>query len=103
MELIISNEAEEDLKNALSYFHEKVSHDVAQNFYAEWDKNLNFILANPEIGSLRLSHLLKSKIELRYFVLSKFNYYIFYSYNQKTKTILILRVMSNKRDIFNVL
>ena len=100
MELKISKAAQVDIRDVGNYYIEKDLPAQAEEFLFKLKESLNVIKSHPEIGSPRFLDIIKNK-QIRYFVLSKYNYYVFYEVVKKE--VKIIRILNSKRDIFKIL
>ena len=73
---------------------------AALNLIKELEKEANNILTFP-YGSAEYYPIKQKKNKYRRSVVK--NFHIFYTINEKTKTILVMRVLYRKRDLNNIL
>ena len=100
MKIIISTKAKRDLYEINYYFKSIGLQKIVKDFLYSF-KNIQIRLSShPEIGSQRFCKILNDS-SIRYFVLKKFDYYIFYKIEKSQ--LKIIRILSSKRDIFSIL
>ena len=99
MNIVISTKAQRDLYEINYYFKSKGLQKIAKDFLYSFKTIQSRLGAHPEIGSQRFCGILNDD-SIRYFILKKFDYYIFYKIIERQ--IVIVRVLSSKRDIFRI-
>ena len=99
MQIIVSIKAHQDIDDIINYFESKKLEEVAIDFLINFKEIKNLLILHPEIGSQRFCRILNDD-SIRYFILKKFDYYIFYKIIENQ--IVIVRVLSSKRDIFRI-
>ena len=99
MQIIVSIKAHQDIDDIINYFESKKLEEVAIDFLINFKEIKNLLILHPEIGSQRFCGILNDD-SIRYFILKKFDYYIFYKIIERQ--IVIVRVLSSKRYIFRI-
>ena len=99
MQIILSIKAHQDIDDIIDYFESKKLEQVAIDFLINFKEIKSLLILHPEIGSQRFCEILNDS-SIRYFVLKKFDYYIFYKIEKSQ--VKIIRVLSSKRDIITL-
>lgn len=96
LELYRTNEALDDISNAVDYFLE-IDPDVAETFYASLKEAEKLLLNNPRIGSPR-TYDNPRLVGMRMFRVSNFEKYLIF-YQESDDRLEIIRVLHGARDI----
>lgn len=100
-EVVYTKPAEEDLFSIIEYISQVLkSPKVANNFLNEIEKKTELLAENPFIFSLVKDEFL-SQHKIRYTLVK--NYFVFYTIEEKAKTVSIIRIMYARRDWINLL
>lgn len=98
--ILYSEPALKDIENVTEYLVQ-YSSKTAEKFIDHFDKKINFLKSFPEIGPLSQIPTLHEK-GYRILIL-KYKYLLFYTVNEKDRSIMIERILYGARDLRKIL